>query len=69
MLVKNHSLEIQDPYNLMVITNEDIDQAISDAASRASQNNFLRISEQQLDQATKDLQLKLNKMLRTDRFL
>jgi hypothetical protein len=56
------SLGIEDPYSLMIISNDDIDRAISEAASRADQNNFLRISEKQLEQATQDLRLKLNEL-------
>lgn len=42
------SLTIEDPYKLMVITGADIEQAISDATSIFGQNNFFKITENNL---------------------
>jgi hypothetical protein len=60
----NASLVIEDPYKLMVVTNEDIDLAISQATNRFKQNNFFRFSETQLEQSTNDLKLRLNQVRR-----
>jgi hypothetical protein len=53
------NFDIEDPYKLMVITNEDIDRAISDAAGFFSQNNFFRLSQVQLEQSIDDLKAQL----------
>lgn len=54
------SLTIEDPYKLMVVSNDDIEQAISDAASAFKQQSFFTISEDQLKKVVNDLKDQLN---------
>lgn len=56
----NASLTIEDPYKLMVITNEDIDLAITQAVNKFSQSNFIKLTEFQLGKSIQDLKDKLN---------
>ncbi len=60
------SLDIEDPYNLMTVTNEDINKAISDATNFFKQNNFFTVSESELDKVTNEFKQQLNQ-LRTAR--
>lgn len=53
-------LTIQDPYKLMLITESDIEQAISDSVNFFKQNNFFRFSQTQLEKATDDLKNRLS---------
>lgn len=53
------TLTIEDPYKLMLVTNEDIEQAITDAQNRFKQNNFFRLTDYQLEQTINDLKFKL----------
>ena len=54
------SLNVEDPYKLMIMTNEDIDKAISEAASIFSQNNFFRLTNSQLEDTIQRLKDQLN---------
>ena len=54
------SLTIEDPYKIMLVTNRDIEQAISDATSRFKQNNFFLTSEVQLQNTINQLKQRLN---------
>ena len=56
------SLEIEDPYNLMTITNEDINKAISDAANFFKQNSFFTVTESELDKVTNEFKQQLNQL-------
>ncbi len=60
------NFEIEDPYKLMTISNDDIERAIADAAGFFSQNNFFRLSQEQLEQSISDLkdQLKAKRATR-----
>lgn len=59
------TISVYDPYKLMVITEDDIEKAIADATSLFKQNNFFRLTERQLQQATEDLKERLNTVRRT----
>lgn len=54
------NLTIEDPYNLMTVTNHDIDKAITDATNFFKQNNFFRVTEAELERVTNDLRQELN---------
>lgn len=54
------SLTIEDPYKLMVITNNDIEQAISDAVSVFKQRSFFTVTENQLKETISNLRSRLN---------
>lgn len=56
----NASITVEDPYKLMFITNDDIEQAIGDVTNSFSQNNFFKIGEVQLEKAVSDLKQRLN---------
>lgn len=56
------SLSFEDPYKLMVITNNDIDQALADATSATGLNNFFRLSEQTLSDTVNQLRTQLNEV-------
>lgn len=55
-------LAIEDPYKLMVVTEEEIEQAISEATHLYNRNNFFRLSQSQLQSATDDLKIRLNEI-------
>jgi hypothetical protein len=55
-------LTIEDPYKLMLITNDDIDQAITDASNRYEQSNFFKLTEFQLGQTINDLKRQFNQV-------
>ena len=54
------TLTIEDPYKLMIVTNEDIEQAISDASNFFKQNSFFKFTEQNLNKTITDLTNQLN---------
>ncbi len=54
------NLDIEDPYKLMIISNEDIERAISDAAGFFSSNNFFKLTQIDSEQVIIDLKKKLN---------
>lgn len=54
------SLNVEDPYKLMIVSNEDIDKAISEATSVFSQNNFFRLTNSQLEDTIQRLKDQLN---------
>jgi len=54
------SLTVEDPYKMMIITNEEIDEAISEAANFFGQNNFFRLTQHQLKQSIDDMKQRLN---------
>ena len=56
------SIKVEDPYKLMLVNNDDIDRAISDASNRFKQNNFFKLTESQLESAINDLSKKLNEI-------
>lgn len=56
------SLEIEDPYNLMTITNEDINKAISDATNFFNQNSFFTVSESELEKTVDNFKQQLNQL-------
>ena len=53
------SITLEDPYKLMVIFPEDIDQAIADVTS-LSQNSFFKLAKTNLEKASSDLKDRLN---------
>ena len=55
------NLSFEDPYNLMRVTEQDIDAALADSVSTKS-NNFYNQSERTLSSATENLKLKLRKL-------
>lgn len=54
------SLTIEDPYNLMCITEEDIEKALADASSIFNSSNFFRETTDILQKITNDLKAQLN---------
>jgi hypothetical protein len=54
------SLSIEDPYRLMVVTEEDIEKAITDALNFFKTNDFFRVSESELTKLIKNDQQELN---------
>ena len=58
----NCSLTIEDPYNLMCITEEDIEKALADAASVFNSSNFFRQTTATLQKITTDFKSQLNTM-------
>lgn len=53
------SLTIEDPYKLMVITNEDIDKAIKDTAAGFLSNSFFTVSQNTLEDTVTQLRSQL----------
>jgi len=60
------NLTIEDPYKLMVISNEDIEIALAQVTSTFGNNNFFKVIREQLEETTEALKNKLNQS-RTDR--
>jgi hypothetical protein len=60
----NASLDIEDPYKLMIITEGEIETALAEASNRYAQSNFFKLSDFQLGKATTDLKLQLNAIRR-----
>jgi hypothetical protein len=58
----NFNLTIDDPYNLMRITNLDIEQAISDSINKYYANSYLQLGITSLDQIISDKKNELNTM-------
>ena len=56
----NCTLTIEDPYKLMIVNNNDIEIAISDATSLFKQRSFFKVTEFQLKKTIEDLKTKLN---------
>jgi hypothetical protein len=56
------SLDIEDPYNLMTVTNEDIEKAISDATNFLKQYSFTTVAESELDKVTNEFKQQLNQL-------
>lgn len=56
------TITVEDPYRLMVVSNNDIDKAISDAKSVFKQKNFFRVTEFQLEQSISDLKTRLGQI-------
>ncbi len=54
------SLSVEDPFKFMIITNEDIDRAISEANSIFTQNSFFKVTEFQLQKTVDDLIKRMN---------
>jgi hypothetical protein len=50
----NFRLQLSDPYNIMLVTNLDIEQAISDAANKFYQNSFIQLGLSSLDEVISD---------------
>lgn len=59
------SITIEDPYKLLIISNEDIDKAIRDSSGGFLQNAFFKITESQLEQTIDQLRSQLNSLRRT----
>lgn len=59
------SLTILDPYKMMIITEDDIEQAISDASSVFKASNFFQLTEFQLQQSIEDLKERLTEIRRS----
>lgn len=57
-------LSIEDPYKLMVISREDIERAISEAAGILQNNNFFRLADSGLEDLTNELRNTLNAVRR-----
>lgn len=53
-------LSIEDPYKLMVISDDDIEKAINDATNFFKTNNFFRVSSSELDKLIKNDQAELS---------
>jgi hypothetical protein len=58
----NANISVEDPYKLTIITNEDIEQAISDATSLFKQSNFFSFTQTQLERTINDLKDRLNQV-------
>lgn len=56
------SLSIEDPYKLMVITNAEIDKAISDASNLFNNSNFFRVTDDELAKVVSNAKTNLNKL-------
>jgi len=56
------NITIEDPYKLMIITEQDIEQALSDSTSLFKQNNFFRFSQNQLGKTNQDLKDRLTQI-------
>lgn len=54
------SLEIQDPYRMMIITKDDVEKAIRESANTFKNNGFFKFSQVTLEQTTEDAKKKLN---------
>lgn len=54
------SLQIEDPYKLMLITKNDVEKAIRESANTFKNNGFFRFSQLELEKSTDDLKKKLN---------
>lgn len=55
-------LTIEDPYKLMLITSDDIDQAIAEASAPFQQNSFYAVAQDTLSQTIGDLKSTLNSL-------
>lgn len=56
----NGSLTIEDPYKLLIISNEDIDKAIVDTAGGFLQNAFFKMTQSTLEDTVNQLRSQLN---------
>ena len=58
----NASLSIEDPYNILTVTEADIDQAISDVTNPMRTSSFFKSVESQLQQVIEDLKQQLSEI-------
>lgn len=56
------SISIEDPYKLLIISNEDIDKAIVDSAGGFLQNAFFKVTQAQLEETIDQLRSQLNQV-------
>jgi hypothetical protein len=56
------NLSLSDPYELMLITNDDVEQAIYDATNTAVNNNFFLLAASSLDDSISSLKQTLNQL-------
>jgi len=54
------TLQFEDPYRLMSVTEDDVDKAITDASNYFNNNNFFRVAEKETEKITNDLKKQLN---------
>jgi hypothetical protein len=60
----NASLTIEDPYKLMIVSDEDIEQAIAEATNLFSQNSFFTLTKSNLESSIDMLKSQLAKLRR-----
>lgn len=56
----NASLSIEDPYKLLIVTDDDIEAALNDASNFFKQNPFMVLSENELERQIEALKTELN---------